>query len=76
MKAHQSLYGSGGSGEKYDEKSLGAGAAMQALKMFTSGQGDSGSGGHDQNKFIGIAMAQAGKLWEEQNQGGNVVCFY
>ena len=81
INAHQSLYGSGGSsGEKFDERSLGAGAAMQALKMFSSGQGSSGSsgssssGGHDQNKLIGIAMAQAGKLWDQQNQQGKVVC--
>ncbi|KAK2758755.1 hypothetical protein FQN54_003446 [Arachnomyces sp. PD_36] len=75
VNAHQALYGGGasGSGEKFDERSLGAGAAMQALKMFTSGQeGSTGSGGHDQNKLIGLAMAQAGKAWEEQNQGGNV----
>jgi hypothetical protein len=51
---------------------------MQALKMFTGGSsgGSGGSdGGMDKNKLIGLAMAQASKLWEEKNEGGNVVCF-
>ncbi|EFW17891.1 conserved hypothetical protein [Coccidioides posadasii str. Silveira] len=58
---------------KHDADFLGNGAALQALKMFTSGEGQqSQSGGHDQNKLIGLAMAQAGKLWDQQNQQGNV----
>lgn len=73
MQSHQQLYnGGGGYGEEqqHDSKSLGAGAAMQALKMFTSGGG--GSSG-DKNEFIGMAMAQASKLWEEKSGSGNVV---
>jgi hypothetical protein len=46
---------------------------MQALKMFTSGGGGSGSGG--QNQLIGLAMSQAGKLWDQQNSAGNAVSF-
>lgn len=86
--AHQALYGggnggsggSGGSGGKHDADSLGAGAAMQALKMFMSSddkekEKEKGSGGgQDQNKLIGIAMAQAGKLWDQKNKQGEVVC--
>ena len=77
--AHQALYEGGGSEKKHsnDADFLGSGAAMQALKMFMSSDDkdkDKGSGGHDQNKLIGIAMAQAGKLWDQQNKKGEVVC--
>lgn len=71
VKAHQAMYGSGGAGESrtHDSGTVGAGAAMQALKMFTSGgQGD---GGMDLNKLIGLAMAQAGKLWDEKAGRGD-----
>lgn len=47
---------------------------MQALKMFSSGQSGGSSGG-DQNAFIGMAMSQAAKLWEQKNSSGNVVSF-
>ncbi|EEP77855.1 predicted protein [Uncinocarpus reesii 1704] len=74
--AHQALYGGqheGGDRGKVDADFLGSGAALQALKMFSSGEGrQSQSGGHDQNKLIGLAMAQAGKLWDQQNQQGQV----
>ncbi|EAS30016.3 uncharacterized protein CIMG_08762 [Coccidioides immitis RS] len=78
--AHQALYGGGQQQQqqqqaerKHDADFLGNGAALQALKMFTSGEGQqSQTGGHDQNKLIGLAMAQAGKLWDQQNQQGNV----
>lgn len=78
--AHQALYEGGGGNEKNDADTLGSGAAMQALKMFmSSGDDDKGKekgsgGGQDQNKLIGIAMAQAGKLWEQKNKKGEVVC--
>jgi hypothetical protein len=45
---------------------------MQALKMFTGGGGSS-DGGMDKNKLMGLAMAQASKLWDEKNSTGNVV---
>lgn len=76
--AHQQLYGGSGGSNKHDADSLGSGAAVQALKLFLSDdeKKEKTSGGHDQNKLIGIAMAQAGKLWDQQNQSGNVVsCF-
>ncbi|KAL5357307.1 hypothetical protein BJX96DRAFT_144247 [Aspergillus floccosus] len=67
VSSHQRLYNN--SGGSHDSNSLGAGAAMQALKMFSSGE--SGSSGQDKNAFIGLAMAQAGKLWEEKNSEGS-----
>ncbi|RAH45642.1 uncharacterized protein BO95DRAFT_322159, partial [Aspergillus brunneoviolaceus CBS 621.78] len=68
VQSHQAVYNSN-EGQQHDSKTLGAGAAMQALKMFTSGSsGASGSGG--KNEFIGLAMAQASKLWEEKSSSG------
>jgi hypothetical protein len=80
VNSYQAMYGSGSSqGQTHDSGTVGAGAAMQALKMFTgggSGSSGSSSGGMDKNKLIGLAMAQAGKLWDEkQGSGGNMVCF-
>ncbi|KAF3480846.1 uncharacterized protein GIQ15_06193 [Arthroderma uncinatum] len=83
---HQKLYGDADDrGQKHGAESLGSGAAMQALKMFmddsgkqdhnqnqNQNQGQQSQGGGDQNKLIGIAMAQAGKLWEQKNQEGRV----
>jgi hypothetical protein len=75
MRAHQSVVEGGGEGETQDSGTVGTGAAMQALKLFTSGGGESGSGGGmDKNVLIGMAMSQAGKLWEEKNGQGSVVC--
>ncbi|OQE26525.1 hypothetical protein PENSTE_c005G05877 [Penicillium steckii] len=71
VNAHQAMYGNeGDSGRSHDSGTVGAGAAMQALKMFTSGDGS--DGGMDKNKLMGLAMAQASKLWEEKNASGNV----
>ncbi|KAJ9210641.1 hypothetical protein DTO166G4_7784 [Paecilomyces variotii] len=67
VKAHKSLYGgSGDSDQQHSSQSVGAGAAIEALKKFT--QGSSG-GGDDKSQLIGLAMAQASKLWDQQ--GGN-----
>ncbi|KAM5468121.1 hypothetical protein MferCBS49748_003649 [Microsporum ferrugineum] len=78
VNSHQKLYGDvDDRNEKHGAESLGSGAAMQALKMFMNdgnkNQGQNQSqGGGDQNKLIGMAMAQAGKMWEQKNQEGRV----
>jgi hypothetical protein len=54
---------------------MGSAAAMQALKMFTSGGSGSSSGssgGSSQSQFIGMAMSQASKLFDSQSSQGNV----
>lgn len=45
---------------------------MQALKMFTGGNDNKGSnqGKGGQNEFIGAAMAQAAKLFDQQSSQG------
>ncbi|OJJ46144.1 hypothetical protein ASPZODRAFT_97766 [Penicilliopsis zonata CBS 506.65] len=71
VQAHQAVYGQGsqGGGQQHSSETLGAGAAMQALKMF--GSGSSGSSG-SMNEFIGMAMSQAGNLWDQHSASGSV----
>lgn len=71
VNSHQKLYGGGGGDGPASSNELGAGAAMQALKSFTSG----GSGGGGQNQLIGLAMAEAEKLFDQQSANGNAVSF-
>ncbi|KAJ5157751.1 uncharacterized protein N7482_008851 [Penicillium canariense] len=69
VQAHNAMYNEGNEqGRSHDSGTVGAGAAMQALKMFTSG--GSSDGGMDKNKLIGLAMAQAGKLWDQKEGAG------
>jgi hypothetical protein len=51
---------------------MGAAAAMQALRMFTSGGSGQTQSGNSQNAFIGMAMSQASKLFDQQSAQGNV----
>jgi len=88
IRAHQAMYGGGGGGgggggysggEAHSSETLGAGAAMQALKMFTGGGAGHGGmggmgGGNSQNQFVGMAMGQASKLFDQQSAQGRVVC--
>jgi len=98
VRAHQAMYGGGGGGgggygggmggqgggQPHSAETVGAGAAMQALKMFTGGGGGGGQGGQGgmgsqgggggQSQFVGMAMAQASKLFDQQSAQGNVVC--
>ncbi len=73
-QSHQQLYEQGGAGN-HGSQSLGAGAALQALKMFSgggSGQGGMGGGGGGQSQMIGLAMSEASKLFDQQSSQGNV----
>jgi hypothetical protein len=51
---------------------MGSASAMQALKMFTGGQSGNTQGGNSQNAFVGMAMGQASKLFDQQSASGNV----
>jgi len=69
QRAHSEAYKSEGNASKMDASSLGAAAAMQALKQFTSSGGSSDSrgksGGNTQSTLIGMAMAEASKLFDK-----------
>ena len=71
QQSHQALYqGAGNGGGPHTANTLGAGAAMQALKMFAGGQ--SGQGGSSQSQLISTAMSEAGRLFDSQSAAGNV----
>lgn len=82
VRNHRDIYGGeqqdgGGEGDRKDPQGLAQAAAMQALKKFTGGGGGGGGGasGQDQNAFIGLAMAEAAKLFDSQSSKGVVVCY-
>jgi hypothetical protein len=74
VQAHQQMFGGNAppSGQPASSGTMGSAAAMQALKMFSGGSGGSSSGQGGQNAFIGMAMGQASKLFDQQSQSGNV----
>lgn len=68
MQAHQQAYGGGqggyGSSGSMDSGTIGSAAALNALKQHTQG-----GGVQSQNNFVGVAMAEASKLFDQQNGG-------
>ena len=51
--------------------------SAEALKMFTGGGAGSGGmgsqgGGNSQSQFVGMAMSEASKLFDQQSAQGNV----
>ncbi|KAI1827141.1 hypothetical protein F4861DRAFT_433486 [Xylaria intraflava] len=55
-----------------DDRSMGSAAAMQALKMFVGGQSGNTSQSSSQSAFVGLAMAEASKLFDKQASQGKV----
>ncbi|KAI2622542.1 hypothetical protein GGR54DRAFT_68623 [Hypoxylon sp. NC1633] len=55
-----------------DDRSMGSAAAMQALKMFSGGQAGGSSGNSSQGAFVGLAMAEASKLFDQKASQGKV----
>ncbi|OCF32621.1 beta-flanking protein [Kwoniella heveanensis CBS 569] len=66
QQEHQQAYGQGNAGSM-SANAIGAAAAMQALKSFTSGDSKAASsgGGDMQSKIIGMAMSEAAKLFDQ-----------
>lgn len=70
VNQHKKLYGGEDDGStEHDSSSMGNAAALQALKMFTGGDSSAGS---SKSEFIGLAMAEASKLFEQQSAAGKV----
>ncbi|KAI9636396.1 uncharacterized protein MKK02DRAFT_45104 [Dioszegia hungarica] len=70
LRKHDEAYNKGNAGGM-SANSIGSAAALQAMKMFTSGQSgnaEQSSGGNMQSKVIGMAMSEAAKLFD--NSGG------
>lgn len=73
VRSHQQFYGSSSQAPtNANSSSIGSAAAMQALKMFTGGSSGNTQSGNSQNAFVGMAMAQASKLFDNQAGQGNV----
>ncbi|KAF4978945.1 hypothetical protein FZEAL_4742 [Fusarium zealandicum] len=53
-----------------DDRSMGTAAAMQALKLFNKGETQSSS--NSQSAFLGLAMAEASKLFDSKASQGKV----
>ncbi|KAI0390628.1 hypothetical protein F5Y17DRAFT_50888 [Xylariaceae sp. FL0594] len=55
-----------------DDRSMGSAAAMQALKLFSSGQAGNDSKSSSQSAFVALAMAEASKLFDQKASQGKV----
>jgi len=67
IQKHEQAYQQGNAGGM-SANSMGTAAAMQAMKMFTQGQGNTPAeqtGGNMQSKMIGMAMSEAAKLFDQ-----------
>lgn len=70
MRKHDQAYNQNQAGNM-SANSMGAAAALQAFKMFTSGQQQQqpqqqqSSGGNMQSKIIGMALAEAAKMFDQ-----------
>ncbi len=69
MRHHKKFFGDDDEPEEATSGGIGAAAAMQALKMFNGGQG---SDKQSKSEFIGLAMSQASKLFDQQDSKGRV----
>ncbi|KAI0141536.1 hypothetical protein GGR57DRAFT_406128 [Xylariaceae sp. FL1272] len=69
VRAHRKHFEGGDDGSEADSKSIGSGAAMQALKMFS---GSSSGESQSKSAFIGLAMSEASKLFDEKSSKGQV----
>lgn len=58
-----------GANQKADDKSLGAAAAMHAMKLFNSGETTQKN---TQGGFLALAMAEASKLFDDKAKKGQV----
>ncbi|KAK8072459.1 hypothetical protein PG996_005807 [Apiospora saccharicola] len=72
VKQHKKHYAGDEDGCEGDNQSMGAAAAMQALKMFTGGASGNSQQGNSQSAFIGTAMAEASKLFDQKQAQGQV----
>ncbi|KAK3341474.1 hypothetical protein B0T25DRAFT_616783 [Lasiosphaeria hispida] len=69
VSSHKAFFGSSPTPEA-TSSSMGSAAALQALKLFTSSSETHQP--QSQSAFIGLAMSQASKLFDQQASAGNV----
>ncbi|TPX15503.1 uncharacterized protein E0L32_004483 [Thyridium curvatum] len=69
VRNHQQFFGGGGNVQEATSGGMGAAAAMQALKMFSGGEAQ---GSQSKSAFIGLAMSEASKLFDQKASQGQV----
>ena len=69
VKSHRKFFGDDNDDDDADDRSIGSASAMQALKMFSGGQA---GGSQSQSAFIGLAMSEASKLFDQKSSQGKV----
>ncbi|KAK5992676.1 hypothetical protein PT974_06091 [Cladobotryum mycophilum] len=71
IRKHQQAYGD--SDHQSDDRGLGAAAALQALKKFTSGGSETQKPQpQSQSAFLALAMSEASKLFDDKASQGKV----
>jgi len=71
VRSHKKFFGNEDDGaSEATPHSMGTAAAMQAMKMFAGGQ--AGGKTQSQSQFIGLAMGEASKLFDQQASAGRV----
>ncbi|KAI1414014.1 hypothetical protein F5Y13DRAFT_159555 [Hypoxylon sp. FL1857] len=72
VKQHKRFFERDDDDGEADDRSMGSAAAMQALKMFTGGQSGNTAESNSQSAFVGLAMAEASKLFDQKASQGKV----
>lgn len=74
VKNHKKYFAGDDEDGDADERGMGSAAVVQALKMFTGGNGPAGGGagvsGTSQSEFVGLAMGEASKLFDKKASQG------
>lgn len=69
VRNHKKFFGNEDHDDQSSSRSMGSAAAMQAMKMFSSGQA---GGSNSQSQFVALAMGEASKLFDKQASQGKV----
>ncbi|PKS08250.1 hypothetical protein jhhlp_005193 [Lomentospora prolificans] len=74
INKHQKYFGENDDHDQADSRGLGSAAAMQALKLFTSGQDGpkTSSSTKSESAFLALAMSEASKLFDQKASQGKV----
>ncbi|KAI0976611.1 hypothetical protein F4678DRAFT_413908 [Xylaria arbuscula] len=72
VRTHKKYFQGEGDDNDADDRSIGSASAMQALKLFTSGASGNTAQTSGQGAFVGLAMAEASKLFDQKASQGKV----
>ncbi|KAI1752814.1 ClpP/crotonase [Xylaria castorea] len=72
VRTHKKYFQGDDDDRDADDRSMGSAAAMQALKMFSGGESGNTAKTSSQGAFVGLAMAEASKLFDKKASQGKV----